>query len=93
MAVILEAYLLGCGEAMLTEFQRQVQVVNCLHDVALAVKLLYPDRADLPSTGKVRTTVPSVLFVFYTVYSSTSSCICVSSSEAAGVVGGVQFTL
>uniref|UniRef100_A0A673LAF2 phosphatidylinositol 3-kinase n=1 Tax=Sinocyclocheilus rhinocerous TaxID=307959 RepID=A0A673LAF2_9TELE len=25
MAVILEAYLLGCGEAMLTEFQRQVQ--------------------------------------------------------------------
>ncbi|XP_067303388.1 phosphatidylinositol 4,5-bisphosphate 3-kinase catalytic subunit gamma isoform [Pseudorasbora parva] len=51
MAVILEAYLLGCGEAMLTEFQRQVQVVNCLHDVALAVKVLYPDRTDLPSTA------------------------------------------
>uniref|UniRef100_A0A671QXJ7 Phosphatidylinositol 4,5-bisphosphate 3-kinase catalytic subunit gamma isoform-like n=1 Tax=Sinocyclocheilus anshuiensis TaxID=1608454 RepID=A0A671QXJ7_9TELE len=61
MAVILEAYLLGCGEAMLTEFQRQVQVVNCLHDVALTVKVLYPDRTDLPSTGKVQTTVPSVL--------------------------------
>uniref|UniRef100_A0A673LHX7 Phosphatidylinositol 4,5-bisphosphate 3-kinase catalytic subunit gamma isoform-like n=1 Tax=Sinocyclocheilus rhinocerous TaxID=307959 RepID=A0A673LHX7_9TELE len=55
MAVILEAYLLGCGEAMLTEFQRQVQVVNCLHDVALTVKVLYPDRTDLPSTGKVQT--------------------------------------
>uniref|UniRef100_A0A671PU57 Si:rp71-17i16.5 n=1 Tax=Sinocyclocheilus anshuiensis TaxID=1608454 RepID=A0A671PU57_9TELE len=52
MAVILEAYLLGCGEAMLTEFQRQVQVVNCLHEVALTVKVLYPDRTDLPSTGK-----------------------------------------
>ncbi|KAL0158385.1 hypothetical protein M9458_046461, partial [Cirrhinus mrigala] len=38
MAVILEAYMLGCGEAMLTEFQLQVQVVNCLHDVALTVK-------------------------------------------------------
>ncbi|KAK2885671.1 hypothetical protein Q8A67_016508 [Cirrhinus molitorella] len=51
MAVILEAYLLGCGEAMLTEFQYQVQVVNCLHDVALTVKVLYPDRTDLPSTA------------------------------------------
>uniref|UniRef100_A0A671PU30 Si:rp71-17i16.5 n=1 Tax=Sinocyclocheilus anshuiensis TaxID=1608454 RepID=A0A671PU30_9TELE len=54
MAVILEAYLLGCGEAMLTEFQRQVQVVNCLHEVALTVKVLYPDRTDLPSTGKLK---------------------------------------
>lgn len=43
---------MGCGEAMLTEFQSQVQVVNCLHDVALTVKVLYPDRTDLPSTGK-----------------------------------------
>ncbi|RXN23576.1 phosphatidylinositol 4,5-bisphosphate 3-kinase catalytic subunit gamma isoform-like protein [Labeo rohita] len=51
MAVILEAYLLGCGEAMLTEFQRQVQVVNCLHDVAITVKELYPDKTDLPSTA------------------------------------------
>ncbi|XP_021329311.1 phosphatidylinositol 4,5-bisphosphate 3-kinase catalytic subunit gamma isoform [Danio rerio] len=51
MAVILEAYLLGCGEAMLAEFQSQVQVVSYLHDVALAVKLLYPDRTDLPSTA------------------------------------------
>lgn len=58
MAVILEAYLLGCGEAMLTEFQRQVQVVNCLHDVAITVKELYPDKTDLPSTGKVWTTLP-----------------------------------
>lgn len=66
MAVILEAYLLGCGEAMLTEFQRQVQVVKCLHDVALAVKVLYPDKTDLPSTGKFQTTVSSVLLVFYT---------------------------
>ncbi|TRY90625.1 hypothetical protein DNTS_003694 [Danionella cerebrum] len=51
MAVILEAYLLGCGEAMLMEFQRQVQVVSCLHDVALTVKVLYPDKTDLSTAA------------------------------------------
>uniref|UniRef100_A0A672SKZ0 Si:rp71-17i16.5 n=1 Tax=Sinocyclocheilus grahami TaxID=75366 RepID=A0A672SKZ0_SINGR len=51
MVVILKACLLGCGEAMLTEFQHQVQVVICLHKVALTVKVLYPDRTDLPSTA------------------------------------------
>ncbi|XP_051947749.1 phosphatidylinositol 4,5-bisphosphate 3-kinase catalytic subunit gamma isoform isoform X1 [Xyrauchen texanus] len=51
MAIILEAYLLGCGESMLIEFQHQVQVVKCLHDVALKVKTLYPDKTDLPPTA------------------------------------------
>ncbi|XP_056588424.1 phosphatidylinositol 4,5-bisphosphate 3-kinase catalytic subunit gamma isoform isoform X1 [Triplophysa dalaica] len=51
MAVILEAYLLGCGKAMLEEFQLQVQAVKCLHDVALTVKSLYPDKTDLPPTA------------------------------------------
>ncbi|XP_076840304.1 phosphatidylinositol 4,5-bisphosphate 3-kinase catalytic subunit gamma isoform [Brachyhypopomus gauderio] len=44
MAVILEAYLLGCGEAMLTSFQRQVQVISILQDVVIKVKTLYPER-------------------------------------------------
>uniref|UniRef100_A0A4W4EVY7 phosphatidylinositol 3-kinase n=1 Tax=Electrophorus electricus TaxID=8005 RepID=A0A4W4EVY7_ELEEL len=47
MAVILEAYLLGCGEAMLTSFQRQVQVIKVLHDVAIRVKILYPEKSAL----------------------------------------------
>ncbi|XP_053338796.1 phosphatidylinositol 4,5-bisphosphate 3-kinase catalytic subunit gamma isoform [Clarias gariepinus] len=47
MAVILEAYLLGCGEAMLTSFQRQVQVVKILHEVANRVKSLYPEKSTL----------------------------------------------
>lgn len=81
MAVILEAYLLGCGEAMLTEFQHQVQVVNCLHDVALTVKVLYPERTDLPSTGKVQTTLPSVLCVIYAVHTSALSCMCLSAPQ------------
>lgn len=55
MAVILEAYLLGCGKAMLEEFQLQVQAVKCLHDVALTVKSLYPDKTDLPPTGTFQT--------------------------------------
>ncbi|XP_022533142.2 phosphatidylinositol 4,5-bisphosphate 3-kinase catalytic subunit gamma isoform [Astyanax mexicanus] len=47
MAVILEAYLLGCGEAMLSSFQCQVQVVKALHDVAIKVKMLYPEKSSL----------------------------------------------
>ncbi|XP_066527795.1 phosphatidylinositol 4,5-bisphosphate 3-kinase catalytic subunit gamma isoform isoform X2 [Hoplias malabaricus] len=53
MAVILEAYLLGCGEAMLTSFQRQVQVVKTLHDVAIKVKKLYPEKTSIsPSAAQ-----------------------------------------
>ncbi|KAL2104125.1 hypothetical protein ACEWY4_000993 [Coilia grayii] len=51
MAVILEAYLMGCGQAMLSSFQQQVQVVDNLHDVASAVKRLYPDKSDLPPSA------------------------------------------
>ncbi|XP_072512594.1 phosphatidylinositol 4,5-bisphosphate 3-kinase catalytic subunit gamma isoform [Salminus brasiliensis] len=47
MAVILEAYLLGCGETMLSSFQCQVQVVKILHDVAIKVKMLYPEKSSL----------------------------------------------
>lgn len=52
MAVILEAYLMGCGQSMLSSFQQQVQVVDNLYDVAVAVKRLFPDKSDLPPTGK-----------------------------------------
>ncbi|KAL7864769.1 hypothetical protein AOLI_G00161890 [Acnodon oligacanthus] len=51
MAVILEAYLLGCGKAMLTSFQCQVQVVKTLHDVAVKVKMLYPEKTSLTSSA------------------------------------------
>uniref|UniRef100_A0A672SLN2 Si:rp71-17i16.5 n=1 Tax=Sinocyclocheilus grahami TaxID=75366 RepID=A0A672SLN2_SINGR len=49
MVVILKACLLGCGEAMLTEFQHQVQVVICLHKVALTyIHLHYHVRVSAP---------------------------------------------
>lgn len=51
MAVILEAYLLGCGQAMLRSFIQQVQAVEALQDVAVTIKSIYPDKTDLPATG------------------------------------------
>ncbi|XP_034074370.1 phosphatidylinositol 4,5-bisphosphate 3-kinase catalytic subunit gamma isoform [Gymnodraco acuticeps] len=54
MAVILEAYLLGCGQAMLDSFTLQVQAVEALQVVAIAIKKIYPDRTDLDSTTPLR---------------------------------------
>lgn len=51
MAVILEAYLLGCGRAMIESFSQQVRAVTALQEVAQMIKILYPEGTDLPSTG------------------------------------------
>lgn len=51
MAVLLEAYLLGCGQAMLDSFTQQVQAVEALQDVACIIKRLYPEKTDPPPTG------------------------------------------
>lgn len=52
MAVIVEAYLLGCGQDMLDSFSRQVQAVEALQEVAVAIKRLFPERTDLPPAGE-----------------------------------------
>ncbi|XP_049437828.1 phosphatidylinositol 4,5-bisphosphate 3-kinase catalytic subunit gamma isoform [Epinephelus fuscoguttatus] len=54
MAVILEAYLLGCGQAMLDSFTQQVQAVKALEEVAIMIKKMYPDKTDLPPTAPLR---------------------------------------
>uniref|UniRef100_A0A3Q3SIS6 phosphatidylinositol 3-kinase n=1 Tax=Mastacembelus armatus TaxID=205130 RepID=A0A3Q3SIS6_9TELE len=54
MAVILEAYLLGCGQAMLNSFTKQVQAVEALQEVAILIKKLYPDKTDLPPTAPIK---------------------------------------
>uniref|UniRef100_A0A671WRH6 phosphatidylinositol 3-kinase n=1 Tax=Sparus aurata TaxID=8175 RepID=A0A671WRH6_SPAAU len=54
MAVILEAYLLGCGQAMLESFTKQVQAVEALQEVAIVIKNLYPDKNDLSPTAPLR---------------------------------------
>uniref|UniRef100_A0A8C5FCH8 phosphatidylinositol 3-kinase n=1 Tax=Gadus morhua TaxID=8049 RepID=A0A8C5FCH8_GADMO len=52
MALVLEAYLLGCGQAMLDGFSLQVQAAQALQQVALQVKEMFPDKTDLPPTGR-----------------------------------------
>ncbi|KAM8864105.1 phosphatidylinositol 4,5-bisphosphate 3-kinase catalytic subunit gamma isoform [Spinachia spinachia] len=54
MAVILEAYLLGCGQAMLDSFTQQVQAVEALQKVAITIKNFYPDKTDLPPTAPLK---------------------------------------
>ncbi|KAJ8265228.1 hypothetical protein COCON_G00143270 [Conger conger] len=47
LAVVLEAYLLGCGQAMLDSFQRQVELVKSLEEVAIEIKKHFPEKTDL----------------------------------------------
>ncbi|CAL8324935.1 unnamed protein product [Merluccius merluccius] len=54
MALVLEAYLLGCGQALLNSFSLQVQATEALRLVALQVKELFPDKADLPPTAALQ---------------------------------------
>lgn len=55
MAVILEAYLLGCGQDMLDSFSQQVQAVESLQEVAVTIKRLFPEKTDLPPAGATPT--------------------------------------
>lgn len=61
MAVTLEAYLLGCGQAMLDSFIQQVKAVEALHKVAKTTKSLFPDKSDLPVSGDTHFVVAIVL--------------------------------
>ncbi|XP_077368825.1 phosphatidylinositol 4,5-bisphosphate 3-kinase catalytic subunit gamma isoform [Festucalex cinctus] len=54
MAVILEAYLLGCGRAMLDGFVQQVQAVDALQEAAVMIKKAYPDKRDVPSSASLK---------------------------------------
>ncbi|XP_043934659.1 phosphatidylinositol 4,5-bisphosphate 3-kinase catalytic subunit gamma isoform-like isoform X2 [Protopterus annectens] len=53
-AVILEAYLRGCSWPTLEELYKQVQVVENLHQVALDIKKLYPEKTDLPANAALQ---------------------------------------
>ncbi|XP_053572545.1 phosphatidylinositol 4,5-bisphosphate 3-kinase catalytic subunit gamma isoform isoform X2 [Bombina bombina] len=46
-AVILEAYLRGCGTAMLQDFKKQVQVTELLHKVTMEIKLVSAEKYDV----------------------------------------------
>ncbi|XP_059703341.1 phosphatidylinositol 4,5-bisphosphate 3-kinase catalytic subunit gamma isoform isoform X3 [Haemorhous mexicanus] len=48
-AVILEAYLRGCGKAMLHDFMKQVQVIELLHKVTMEIKSVSAEKYDVTS--------------------------------------------
>ncbi|XP_068850876.1 phosphatidylinositol 4,5-bisphosphate 3-kinase catalytic subunit gamma isoform isoform X2 [Aphelocoma coerulescens] len=48
-AVILEAYLRGCGKAMLHDFMKQVQVIELLHKVTMDIKSVSAEKYDVTS--------------------------------------------
>ncbi|XP_061621847.1 phosphatidylinositol 4,5-bisphosphate 3-kinase catalytic subunit gamma isoform isoform X1 [Phyllopteryx taeniolatus] len=54
MAVVLEAYLLGCGQAMLDGFVQQVQAADALREVAVTIKKVYSDKRDLAPSASLR---------------------------------------
>jgi hypothetical protein len=52
-AVILEAYLRGCGTAMLQDFTQQVHVIEMLQKVTIDIKSLSAEKYDVSSQGTV----------------------------------------
>lgn len=51
--MILEAYLRGCGTAMLHDFTQQVQVIEMLQKVTIDIKSLSAEKYDVSSQGMV----------------------------------------
>ncbi|OCT89136.1 hypothetical protein XELAEV_18017753mg [Xenopus laevis] len=48
-AVILEAYLKGCGKALLDDFTRQVKITEILHKVTMEIKSVSAEKYDVTS--------------------------------------------
>lgn len=51
--MILEAYLRGCGTAMLHDFTQQVRVIEMLQKVTIDIKSLSAEKYDVSSQGIV----------------------------------------
>lgn len=50
-AVILEAYLRGCGEAMLQDFRKQVEMTEALQKVTREIKQMSAEKYDVSAQG------------------------------------------
>lgn len=51
--MLLEAYLRGCGTAMLHDFSQQVHVIEMLQKVTIDIKSLSAEKYDVSSQGTV----------------------------------------
>lgn len=67
-AVILEAYLRGCGRAMLHDFLKQVQVIELLHKVTMEIKLVSAEKYDITPQGIYRFYIYRSLLVVMCFY-------------------------
>lgn len=52
-AVILEAYLRGCGEAMLQDFRKQVEMTEALQKVTREIRQMSAEKYDVSAQGNV----------------------------------------
>lgn len=52
-AVILEAYLRGCGEAMLQDFRKQVEITEALQKVTREIRQITAEKYDVSAQGNV----------------------------------------
>lgn len=50
-AVILEAYLRGCGDEMLQDFRKQVEITEALQKVTREVKAISAEKYDVSAQG------------------------------------------
>lgn len=50
-AVILEAYLRGCGDAMLQDFRKQVEITVALQKVTREIKTISAEKYDVSTQG------------------------------------------
>lgn len=50
-AVILEAYLRGCGEVMLQDFRKQVEITEALQKVTREIRQMSAEKYDVSAQG------------------------------------------
>lgn len=53
-AVLLEAYLRGCGEDMLKDFKKQVEMTEALQKVTREIKTMSADKYDVTAQGEMK---------------------------------------
>lgn len=53
-SVILEAYMRGCGDAMLQDFKKQVEITEALQKVTREIKAVSAEKYDVSAQGESR---------------------------------------
>jgi len=88
-AVILEAYLRGCGEAMLQDFRKQVEITEALQKVTREIKQMSAEKYDVSPQGDDYSQFLSLVycnrptqFILYLMW--WEHCSCYSAAPETG---------